>query len=128
MPFMGGMEATELIRAFELHEGLDRTPIIALTAHASTYFVPSSFIAPSPAFISCSLFSTSLHSLHSRFVQIPCLVHNTCFGFLFQLYFPCFFAFALRTSLTLPFLSLSLVIGDRERCLQAGMEIGRAHV
>ena len=35
MPFMGGMEATELIRAFELHEGLDRTPIIALTAHAS---------------------------------------------------------------------------------------------
>ncbi|KAH8103228.1 hypothetical protein DFH11DRAFT_1692635 [Phellopilus nigrolimitatus] len=34
MPFMGGMEATELIRAFELHEGLDRTPIIALTAHA----------------------------------------------------------------------------------------------
>ena len=64
MPFMGGMEATELIRAFELHEGLDRTPIIALTAHASTYFVPSSFFAPSPAFISCSLFSTSFHSLH----------------------------------------------------------------
>lgn len=37
MPFMGGMEATELIRAFELAEGLERTPIIALTAHASTY-------------------------------------------------------------------------------------------
>lgn len=36
MPFMGGMEATELIRAFELAEGLERTPIIALTAHAST--------------------------------------------------------------------------------------------
>lgn len=35
MPFMGGMEATELIRAFEAQEGLDRTPIIALTAHAS---------------------------------------------------------------------------------------------
>lgn len=35
MPFMGGMEATELIRAFELAEGLERTPIIALTAHAS---------------------------------------------------------------------------------------------
>ncbi|KAH8115553.1 hypothetical protein DFH11DRAFT_1725789 [Phellopilus nigrolimitatus] len=34
MPFMGDMEGTELIRAFELHEGLDRTPIIALTAHA----------------------------------------------------------------------------------------------
>ncbi|TDL24345.1 hypothetical protein BD410DRAFT_814134 [Rickenella mellea] len=34
MPFMGGMEATELIRAFELHDGIERTPIIALTAHA----------------------------------------------------------------------------------------------
>lgn len=34
MPFMGGMEATELIRAFEMHENLERTPIIALTAHA----------------------------------------------------------------------------------------------
>ena len=38
MPFMGGMEATELIRAFELHDGLDRTPIIALTAHASRFY------------------------------------------------------------------------------------------
>lgn len=37
MPFMGGMEATELIRAYELHRGLLRTPIIALTAHASTF-------------------------------------------------------------------------------------------
>ncbi len=36
MPFMGGMEATELIRAFELHDGLERSPIIALTAHASS--------------------------------------------------------------------------------------------
>ena len=36
MPFMGGMEATELIRAFEQHDNLERTPIIALTAHAST--------------------------------------------------------------------------------------------
>ena len=35
MPFMGGMEATELIRSYELHHGLPRTPIIALTAHAS---------------------------------------------------------------------------------------------
>jgi len=34
MPFMGGMEATELIRKFELEQGMDRTPIIALTAHA----------------------------------------------------------------------------------------------
>jgi osomolarity two-component system sensor histidine kinase NIK1 len=37
MPFMGGMEATELIRAFEQHDNLERTPIIALTAHASAY-------------------------------------------------------------------------------------------
>ncbi|KAG1840031.1 CheY-like superfamily [Suillus tomentosus] len=34
MPFMGGMEATELIRAYEMHRGLLPTPIIALTAHA----------------------------------------------------------------------------------------------
>ncbi|KAG8961745.1 hypothetical protein FRC05_005812 [Tulasnella sp. 425] len=34
MPFMGGMEATELIRAFESEQSLERTPIIALTAHA----------------------------------------------------------------------------------------------
>jgi osomolarity two-component system sensor histidine kinase NIK1 len=34
MPFMGGMEATELIRAYEQEENLVRTPIIALTAHA----------------------------------------------------------------------------------------------
>jgi len=34
MPFMGGMEATELIRAFESEQNLERTPIIALTAHA----------------------------------------------------------------------------------------------
>lgn len=37
MPFMGGMEATELIRAYETLHGLDPIPIIALTAHASTY-------------------------------------------------------------------------------------------
>jgi len=37
MPFMGGMEATELIRAYEMHNNLTPTPIIALTAHASTY-------------------------------------------------------------------------------------------
>ena len=36
MPFMGGMEATELIRAYEVHNNLPPTPIIALTAHAST--------------------------------------------------------------------------------------------
>ncbi|KZP13596.1 hypothetical protein FIBSPDRAFT_753155 [Athelia psychrophila] len=34
MPFMGGMEATELIRAYEKSEGLMPIPIIALTAHA----------------------------------------------------------------------------------------------
>ncbi|KAH9840883.1 histidine kinase [Rhodofomes roseus] len=34
MPFMGGMEATELIRAYELAHALDPVPIIALTAHA----------------------------------------------------------------------------------------------
>ncbi|KAF7980985.1 hypothetical protein HWV62_5217 [Athelia sp. TMB] len=34
MPFMGGMEATELIRAYEKAEGLMPIPIIALTAHA----------------------------------------------------------------------------------------------
>ncbi|ETW76839.1 hypothetical protein HETIRDRAFT_389878 [Heterobasidion irregulare TC 32-1] len=34
MPFMGGMEATELIRAYEVHNNLAATPIIALTAHA----------------------------------------------------------------------------------------------
>jgi CheY-like chemotaxis protein len=39
MPFMGGMEATELIRAYEKQTGLPPTPIIALTAHASKYLV-----------------------------------------------------------------------------------------
>ena len=34
MPFMGGMEATSLIRKFEDEDGLERIPIIALTAHA----------------------------------------------------------------------------------------------
>ncbi|KAG8927685.1 hypothetical protein FRC01_007082 [Tulasnella sp. 417] len=37
MPFMGGMEATELIRAFESEQNLERTPIIALTAHARAF-------------------------------------------------------------------------------------------
>ena len=37
MPFMGGMEATELIRSYEMHKSLTPTPIIALTAHASAY-------------------------------------------------------------------------------------------
>ena len=39
MPFMGGMEATELIRSYEMHKSLSSTPIIALTAHASEYTV-----------------------------------------------------------------------------------------
>ncbi|KAL8879801.1 MAG: hypothetical protein Q9198_002661 [Flavoplaca austrocitrina] len=34
MPVMGGFEATGKIREYELREGLVRTPIIALTAHA----------------------------------------------------------------------------------------------
>ncbi|KAK0198025.1 two-component histidine kinase Le.nik1-like protein [Armillaria mellea] len=34
MPFMGGMEATELIRAYEMHADLQPIPIVALTAHA----------------------------------------------------------------------------------------------
>jgi CheY-like chemotaxis protein len=37
MPFMGGMEATELIRAYEMHNNLPPIPIIALTAHASAF-------------------------------------------------------------------------------------------
>jgi osomolarity two-component system sensor histidine kinase NIK1 len=37
MPFMGGMEATELIQSYKMHRGLPPTPIIALTAHASTF-------------------------------------------------------------------------------------------
>lgn len=37
MPFMGGMEATELIRSYENNKNLPRTPIIALTAHASEF-------------------------------------------------------------------------------------------
>ena len=48
MPFMGGMEATELIRSYEMHRGLSPTPIIALTAHASALspMTPSSVINP----------------------------------------------------------------------------------
>jgi osomolarity two-component system, sensor histidine kinase NIK1 len=65
MPFMGGMEATELIRAYEMHNGLPPVPIIALTAHASKHY---------------------------------------------------FWFYMIRQ---LTFLS---VIGDRERCLQAGMD------
>lgn len=34
MPVMGGLEATGLIREYEASEGIARTPIIALTAHA----------------------------------------------------------------------------------------------
>jgi CheY-like chemotaxis protein len=36
MPLMGGMEATEVIRAWERETRCKRTPIVALTAHAST--------------------------------------------------------------------------------------------
>ncbi|GAA5939996.1 hypothetical protein JCM10213_004903 [Rhodosporidiobolus nylandii] len=34
MPFMGGTEATQIIRQFEQDHGLERLPIVALTAHA----------------------------------------------------------------------------------------------
>jgi osomolarity two-component system sensor histidine kinase NIK1 len=34
MPFMGGIEATSLVRHWEQSNGLERMPIIALTAHA----------------------------------------------------------------------------------------------
>jgi len=34
MPFMGGIEATGIIRQFEESERLDSIPIVALTAHA----------------------------------------------------------------------------------------------
>jgi osomolarity two-component system sensor histidine kinase NIK1 len=37
MPIMDGMVATELIRKYENSLNLERTPIIALTAHASTF-------------------------------------------------------------------------------------------
>jgi CheY-like chemotaxis protein len=35
MPFMGGMEATELIRSYEMHRSLTTPPIFDLTAYAS---------------------------------------------------------------------------------------------
>ena len=44
MPFMGGMEATELIRSYEMHKSLEPTPIIALTAHASAYIYLSIYL------------------------------------------------------------------------------------
>lgn len=34
MPFMGGIEATSIIRKYEDSNNLERVPIIALTAHA----------------------------------------------------------------------------------------------
>jgi CheY-like chemotaxis protein len=37
LPIMGGIEATELIRAYETHNNLTPTPIIAVTAHTSTF-------------------------------------------------------------------------------------------
>ena len=46
MPYMGGREATQVIRQYERHHNLDPVPIIALTAHASTS--PPFPILPSP--------------------------------------------------------------------------------
>jgi osomolarity two-component system sensor histidine kinase NIK1 len=37
LPIMDGMEVTELIRAYETHNNLTPTPIIAVTAHTGTY-------------------------------------------------------------------------------------------
>jgi len=37
LPIIGGMEATELIRSYEMHHNITPTPIIAVTAHTSTY-------------------------------------------------------------------------------------------
>ena len=46
MPYMGGREATQVIRQYERHHNLDPVPIIALTAHAS--MSPPFPIIPSP--------------------------------------------------------------------------------
>ena len=45
MPFMGGMEATELIRSYEMHKSLSPTPIIALTAHASALYIYTQYVS-----------------------------------------------------------------------------------
>jgi hypothetical protein len=37
LPIMGGVEATELIRAYGTHSNLTLTPIVAVTVHTSTY-------------------------------------------------------------------------------------------
>ena len=37
LPIMGGIEATGLIRTYETQNNLAPIPIIAVTAHASTY-------------------------------------------------------------------------------------------
>ena len=41
MPIMGGEEASRRIRQWEQEQGWDRTPIIALTAHAMREHVAS---------------------------------------------------------------------------------------
>lgn len=43
MPLCGGVEATGLIRQYESENGLDRIPIVALTAHAM-------YVLPLPCF------------------------------------------------------------------------------
>ncbi|KZT60565.1 hypothetical protein CALCODRAFT_465400 [Calocera cornea HHB12733] len=46
MPLMGGIEATETIRKWEGDHGVQRVPIVALTAHASEYL--HSILTPYP--------------------------------------------------------------------------------
>jgi CheY-like chemotaxis protein len=48
MPVMGGIEATELIRAYETHNNLTSTPIIAIAAHSSAY---SFYAEMAPGFV-----------------------------------------------------------------------------
>ena len=48
IPFMGGMEETELIRSYKMYKSLSSTPITALSTHDSAY----------PTHNMCNFFST----------------------------------------------------------------------
>lgn len=134
MPFMGGMEATELIRAFELHEGLDRTPIIALTAHASTsllLFLPSPLPPPRtpnmPIGAAGERLSPNGHILAPFWPKngqkSACSIMGIFGGpplFPSLLFVDFFWCFVCKETNKLT--RMIAVIGDRERCLQAGMD------